>query len=85
MQNETFEPSGLKIIAAYSDQSTKFITYPTTGLSVSQPSTKTTGKKNITVSYTENAVTKSTSFEITVEEEGEVTFTTESDKWGWNT
>ena len=85
MQNETFEPSGLKIIAAYSDQSTKFITYPATGLSVSQPSTKTTGKKNVTVSYTDNAVTKSTTFEITVEEEGEVTFTTESDKWGWNT
>ncbi|MBR4321439.1 MAG: bacterial Ig-like domain-containing protein [Treponema sp.] len=65
-QNETFTPSGLKITASYSDKSTKTIAYPATRLSVTQPSTESTGTKTVTVSYTENAVTKSTTFTITV-------------------
>lgn len=65
-QNETFTPSELKITASYSDKSTKTIAYPATGLSVTQPSTESTGTKTVTVSYTENAVTKSTTFTITV-------------------
>ena len=63
---DTFSAAGLKITATYSDSSTKTISYPATGLTVAQADLTTSGTKAISVSYTENSVTKDTTFSITV-------------------
>ncbi len=60
---DTFEFDGT-VTATYSDGSTKKVS-PT---SVSSPDMTTAGKKEVTVSYTEGTVTKTASYEITVNE-----------------
>ncbi|MDY2720798.1 MAG: bacterial Ig-like domain-containing protein, partial [Candidatus Faecousia sp.] len=61
---DTFNSTGLVVTAAYDDNSTKQVT-PT---SVSAPDMTTAGTKTITVSYTENGVTVTADYTITVNE-----------------
>ena len=61
---ENFSKSGMVVVAAYSDGSTKTITDYT----ITDGNNLTPGKKNVTVSYTENGVTKTTTQAITVTE-----------------
>ena len=57
-----FSSEGLVVTAHYSDESTAVVT-PT---SISSPTMSTVGTKTITVSYTENNITKETSYNIEV-------------------
>lgn len=59
---DTFTYTGLVVTAHYSDESSKTVT-PT---SVSTPDMATTGAKTVTVSYTENEVTKQDTYSINV-------------------
>lgn len=59
---ETFNSTGLVVTAAYSNCSNKTVT-PT---SVSSPDMSSAGQKTVTVSYTENGVTKTATYNITV-------------------
>lgn len=59
---DTFNYNGLVVTAHYSDSSSSVVT-PT---SVLTPSTTTTGNKTVTVTYTENEVTKTETYTITV-------------------
>lgn len=61
-KNEIFTYEGLIVTAYYSDETEAVVT-PT---SVSTPSTGTTGTKTVTVTYTENGITKSATYEINV-------------------
>ncbi len=61
---ESFDKTGLKVTAHYSDGSTKAVTSCT----VYGFDSSTAGTKTLTVSYTENDVTKTASFNITVKE-----------------
>lgn len=61
-KNEVFSSEGLVVTAHYSDESTAVVT-PT---SISSPTMSTVGTKTITVSYTENNITKETSYNIEV-------------------
>ena len=60
--NDTFDSNGLVVTAHYSDASTAIVT-PT---SVSTPNMSTAGEKTVTVTYTENNVSKSASYNINV-------------------
>ena len=60
--NETFNADGLVVTANYSNCSSKTVT-PN---SVSTPDMSSNGNKTVTVSYTENAVTKTATYNITV-------------------
>ncbi len=59
---EAFNSEGLVVTANYSNCSSKTVT-PT---SVSTPNMSSNGSKTVTVSYTENAVTKTATYSITV-------------------
>ena len=59
---ETFSSAGLVVTAAYSNCSNKTVT----PASVSSPDMTSAGTKTVTVSYTENAVTKTATYDITV-------------------
>ena len=61
-QNEAFNYEGLVVTANYEGGSSKVVT-PTT---VSSPDMTTTGEKTVTVSYTENEVTKTAEYKINV-------------------
>lgn len=58
---DTFDPSGIRVVASYSDNTTKDITESVT---ITQPDMSTAGVKNIIVSYGDTSV----SFDITVNE-----------------
>ena len=60
--NDEFTYSGLVVIANYSDSTSAVVT-PT---SVSTPNMTTSGNKTVTVSYTEDSVTKTNTYSITV-------------------
>ena len=60
--NDTFNYTGLVVTAHYSDSSSAVVT-PT---SVSSPNMSTTGQKTVTVTYEENDVSESASYNITV-------------------
>lgn len=62
--NDTFDCDGLVVTANY-DDSTSAEVIPT---SISEPDMSTAGNKTVTVSYTENGVTKSDTYTITVSE-----------------
>ncbi len=64
---ETLVTDGLKIAAKYSDGSSAYVN----GYSVSGDDFSSAGEKTITVSYTENGVTRSCSFNVTVTENGD--------------
>lgn len=64
VEGEEFDKSGLKVIAKYSDGSEKEITDYTYSLTEKL----TTSDKKITISYTENGITKTTDIEIVVNE-----------------
>lgn len=61
---ETFNPDGAKLVATYSDKSTKEI--DVTKQMCSNADTSSAGKKEVTVNYTEEEITKTATFEITV-------------------
>ena len=61
---DTFSADGLVVTATYSDGSTAVVT-PT---SVSAPDMTTAGTKTVTVTYTEGDVTRTATFDITVNE-----------------
>ena len=61
-EGESFDKTGMIVKATYSDGSSKEITAYT----VTDGSKLTSGKTNVTISYTENGVTKTTAQEITV-------------------
>ena len=61
---DTFTSDGLVVTAAYSNCDSKVVT-PT---NVSTPDMSTVGTKTVTVTYTENAVTKTKDYSITVAE-----------------
>lgn len=61
---DTFSYAGLIVTAHYSNSTSRTVT-PT---SVSSPNMSTSGNKTITVSYTDNGVTKTNSYSITVNE-----------------
>ena len=61
---DTFSSQGLVVTASYSDSTSKTVT----GFTVSKPNMSTSGTKTVTVSYTENSVTKSATYEIVVNE-----------------
>ena len=63
--NETFNYTGLVVTAKYSDGTSKVVTSYT----VSTPSMTTTGTQSVTVTYKENNISKSASYNITVKEE----------------
>ena len=63
--NDTFNYDGLVVTAHYGDGSTKEVT-PT---SVSSPDMTSVGDKTVTVSYTENEITKTASYTISVVEQ----------------
>lgn len=74
---DTFSHEGAVVTALYNDGTTKTVT---DDAEFSTPDMTTAGTKTVTVSYTENEVTKTTTYEITVEEtqqlgEGEYSFT----------
>ena len=60
--DDEFNYEGLVVTATYSDNSSATVT-PT---SVSTPDLSTEGEKEVTVSYTENGITKTASYQITV-------------------
>lgn len=62
---ETFNTDGLIVKAKYEDGSCVKVN----NYSISMPDTTTTGVKNITVTYTEEGISKTTSFEIEVIED----------------
>lgn len=59
---EAFSSAGLVVTAAYSNCDSKVVT----PASVSAPDMTSAGTKTVTVSYTENSVTKTATYEITV-------------------
>ena len=63
--NETFDLTGLGVVATYSDRSTASIDPSDCEYSLSS-SMATTGEKTVTISYTEDEYTKSASYSITV-------------------
>lgn len=63
-QNETYTFNGI-VTATYSDGTTKNVT---SSASIGTISTSTTGTKTATISYTENGVTKTTTYSVNVEE-----------------
>jgi len=74
---DTFSHEGAVVTALYNDGTTKTVT---DDAEFSTPDMTTAGTKTVTVSYTENEVTKTTTYEITVAEaqqigEGEYSFT----------
>lgn len=60
--NEAFVPAGMEVTATYSDGSTKLVS----GWTVDVINLSTIGTQTITVTYTENNITKTTSFDVTV-------------------
>lgn len=64
-QDDTFSHDGLIVTAHYDDETSKDVT---ANAVVAAPDMSTTGTKSVTVSYTENEVTKSTSYSITITE-----------------
>lgn len=62
LEGQSFNKTGLKVTASYSDNSTKDVT---NSCSLSGYSS-TQGEKTINVSYSENGITKTTSFSVTV-------------------
>ena len=60
---ETFDKTGIVVNAVYSDGSSEDVTSSAT---VSSPSLSSAGTKTVTVSYTENNVTKTATFSVTV-------------------
>lgn len=63
-QNGTFSYEGLVVTASYDDETSSEVT----GYSVSAPDMTTLGTQTVTVSYTENDVTKTATYDITIEE-----------------
>lgn len=61
---DTFSSTGLIVTATYANSKTRTVT-PTT---VTPPDMSTAGVKEVTVSYTEGGVTKSTTYNITISE-----------------
>ena len=61
---ESFDPTGLVVKAVYSDESKKDVTDYT--LSIAKDTVLTTADKKVTVSYTEDEITKTVDFNITV-------------------
>ena len=61
---DAFTSDGLVVTAAYSNCDSKVVT----PVSISTPDMSTVGKKTVTVTYTENAVTKTKDYSITVAE-----------------
>ena len=61
-EGDTFDKTGMKIIATYSDGTTKVVTSYT----ISPSGKLSTSDKKITITYTENGVTKSATQTITV-------------------
>ena len=59
---DTFSSQGLVVTASYSDGTSK----PVTGYSVRNPNMSTAGTKIVTVYYTEDEITKSATYSITV-------------------
>ena len=59
---DAFNSTGLVVTAAYSNCDSKTVT----PASVSTPDMTSAGTKTVTVSYTENAVTKTATYDITV-------------------
>lgn len=76
MYNDTLSTSGMVVTGTYSDGSTK----PVTGYTCSPTSLKTvTNNQTIQVSYTENGITKTTSFSVVVNRRtGSITLTPSS-------
>ncbi len=68
---DTFNYTGLVVTAHYTDLSSKTVT-PS---SVSTPSTATTGNKTVTVTYTEEQVTKTADYTITVNASPSISWT----------
>ena len=68
-EGETFSYDGLVVTANYSNCASKDVT-PT---SVSTPDLSTVGDKTVTVSYTENEITKQNTYSITVKEPNQYT------------
>ena len=68
---DTFNYTGLVVTANYSDSSSKTVT-PT---DVSSPNMSTTGQKTVTVTYTEDDVTKTATYNITVNSNPSLTWT----------
>jgi len=68
---DTFNYTGLVVTAQYSDLSSKTVT-PT---SVSSPDMSTTGNKTVTVTYTEDEVTKTETYSITVNANPSISWT----------
>lgn len=64
-KNAAFNYDGLVVTATYDDKSTKVVTEDAT---FSEPDMTTLGTKTVTVSYTEGGVTKTATYDITVEE-----------------
>lgn len=62
---ETFNSNGLMVTASYSDLSTADVT---SSVTLSSPDMTTPGTKTVTVSYTEDSVTATASFDIKVNE-----------------
>ena len=65
IEGQHFDPSGMKVIAIYSDETTKEITE----YEIVDDGNLTFGQKSIIISYTENNVTKTVEQEITVNKE----------------
>ena len=63
-QNSAFSYDGLIVTASYDDATSKAVT----GYTVSSPDMTTLGTKTVTISYTENEVTKTATYDITVTE-----------------
>ena len=63
-QNGTFSYEGLIVTASYDDGTSSVVT----GFTVSSPDMTTLGTQTVTVSYTEGDVTKTASYDITIEE-----------------
>lgn len=68
---DTFNYTGLVVTAHYTDSSSKTVT----PISVSTPSTATTGNKTVIVAYTENDVTKTANYIITVNANPSISWT----------
>lgn len=64
LSGDNFDKSGMKIVSTYSDGSTKEIT----DYKVIDGTNLTAGKTSVTISYTENGITKETTQNITVTE-----------------
>ena len=68
---DTFSYSGLVVTAHYNDSSSKTVT-PT---SVTSPNMSTTGNKSVTVTYTEDEVTETADYSITVNSNPSISWT----------